>query len=219
MDLKRALLEGSGGTELFFSPFLGREIKFRPVTNWEMDDAMINALDGVEDDKIIKILVNYNLLKLGAKDRIEVDRKSYSELVTYRSIMDAWLCYHAIKDFEEGVTANDLLDSSIEIHELAARVRSVSVAAPERISKFVLSMDGRLLAALHLDMNVPLVNEAWKATRLQVQFINGAMSERYEVKPDGFTEITSDELDEDALRRMVTDLKRHERDFRREPPR
>jgi hypothetical protein len=138
-----------------------------------MDDAMFKALSGVASKTVVNALISMNLGILGIKDKMDIGPSDYADFVKYRREIDYYICYHAIKDFEE-IDEDDLKETSLEIHQMANKIRSMSVSTDDIVEEFIESPEGKKLASIIYRIHVPLVNEAWKATSLQVKFLKRA---------------------------------------------
>jgi len=204
-DLRKLVLEGKNHVEHFFSRSLGTTIKLRPLTAWESDQVMLEALSGIKSRKVVDLLININIASIDMQERVDLTPEEFAEFLKYRRLVDYYTCYHAMKDFSD-ITIEDLFDSTLEIHEMADMVRNMSVANPLEIDEFVTSEDGKLLASLHYVVNVPLTSEAWKLTRLQLNFLNGAY-QAY-IKPEESKKITREFSSEDLEKNPAEVLRR-----------
>jgi len=217
-ELRDLLLEGKNHVELFFSTRLGRAIKIRPLTTWESDRVILDSLRGIKNRKVVDLLINISLGTIGLADRVDLSTDDYADFLEYKRRIDYHTCYHAMKDFED-ITVEDLMDSTLEIHEIADRVRSMSVADPLTIDEFIQTEDGKVLASLHYILHVPLVNEAWKATPIQLLFLNGAYKAM--MGPEEVSGITREYSTRDLQENPAMVLRRffseHERASRKDP--
>jgi hypothetical protein len=96
--LKQLLLEGKSHVESFFSPFLGKSVKIRALTAWELDDCVIKSLASLKSQKVVDLLVNVNLATIGMQDKVSLTPQEYAEFLEYNSRIDFYECYHSMKD-------------------------------------------------------------------------------------------------------------------------
>lgn len=168
-----------------------------------MNSVIIDSLESLQNEKVIKLLINYNLAKIGIGEKVDITPQDYSDFLKYKNLLDYNACYHAMKDFAEyDFSIEDIMDSGLEVSEMAARVRSMSVNNPEKIEKFIATPEGELLAYITYTLRVPLVDEAWKLTPLQVGYLNASRGEKIEgnfVAQEGNVEFTGREISQDDL--------------------
>lgn len=207
MNLRDALLRGIDHEEIFYSPFLGEKVRLRPLTKWELDDCIIEGLKSLEDDVLANMLMRFYVFQLN--DRVGVEKEDLEKLFAFRRNVDIQICLRAIKG--EELDEEVLRNSSLEISEIATIVRKMSVASKSTLRGLMSTEDGKLLATLVLDFNTPITSDAWKATRLQIQFIDGERIERSTNK--NTIVFNDDELNEspDARRRVLDEFARYAR--------
>lgn len=186
--MKELLLRGKNFTQTFFSNFLGEEITIRPLTLWESDQVLVDALKICKSPRMTDLIINMNLARIGLHERLVLQPDEYAQIKTYYNEIDYLTVYHAMKDFHD-IELDDLKDSHLEIHEIANKVRSMTVKHPEEINEFIKSADGKLLATITYTFHVPLASTAWDITPLQLFYMGGAKMEMLE---------PSDELKDEA---------------------
>ena len=159
MSLKELLLAGKSKVDTFFSHFLNREIKVRPLTVSEMDDAMYEASLGLENMQAVDLIARAILNVSGIDPFTKITPEMYAEMLKFRTNVDNYICYHAMKDFDD-ITVADIRGSGLETHDLSRFVMRMSVASPEKITAFIKTPQGQNLLTMHFYLNTPLVDEA-----------------------------------------------------------
>jgi len=209
-SLKQLLLEGKKHVSSFFSYFLSKDVKIRPITAMELDDALIQAAAGIRSREVLDMVVNLTLQITNTEKKKKITPEEYSELLKYRTTVDYWICYHAMKDFED-ISYEDIANSNLEVHDIAIAVRNMSVASSETLYEYVQSVEGKYLMSIHYKLHVPLVNEAWNATNLQLHFL--ALDD---VEFDNSETFSSKDLNDDpetTLMRFLNESRRHAGNF------
>jgi len=142
------------------------------LTSWELEKATLEALRGVTSSNLVEMMVDIGFARLVKDARININADEYVELREHVHRSDVYTCYLAMKDFEPDLKPEDLENGGLETRDLAAFIRRISAAPQESVYEFVKTPDGRSLATIHYELHVPLVSDAWKATRLQLQFLD-----------------------------------------------
>lgn len=175
VDILEAVERGIGKVYTFLD-FTG-PIKYRAITRREHEEATYEALRSCDDDEIAKILVDYSLARY--VPGTDLTTAQYISLRKYQFDLMCNIAHVATKDFQdEDYTVETLEASFVDVIGLAEKVLEASIAPKEEIVKLLKTGSGKLLASIIFKLNVPLVDEAWKMTKLQLNFlINGKLME------------------------------------------
>lgn len=154
-----------------FFDYNGYNIKFRPLTSMEVDDAKGKAY-GYVTPKIAKLIVQLNLGLINGKDKVdEIPPEMYSDIDKFNREINYWIVYHGMKDFmPEDFSIEDVRKMQY-VHKLAKSILSITSADRETVVQIIRTEDGLELAKLIWRYNVPLVKDITELTPLQHQFL------------------------------------------------
>ena len=181
---------GTDCKEYFY--YDGKPLPIRPLSSYELDQALLNAVEGVSP-LIFNSVID---IKLGLKDNkdIELNKNNYKDFIIYYDEVDYWTVYFAIKDFQEedfvfpdyeGKFREDYEDWDPNkpigyyivrkmkyVHEISKDVMNMTTRPPEELVEVLTNAEGKALATLVHQFHQPLNSKAWKLTPLQTHFIH-----------------------------------------------
>lgn len=169
-----------GTKEVFYYDYEGDPLPLRPISSWEMDDALFQALR-FADKKIAEFVVKIKLGLLGKQDEVKIDSTSYAKLKKYYSSIDYWIVYHSMKDFQKeefrkpnylsgmpnGMT---IIRKMRHVHKISDKIMNYSYQPGDVIQEFVRDEDNRLIAKICFYLNQPLA-DIGNMTKLQRDFL------------------------------------------------
>lgn len=179
MKLVDAIMKGTDLHSFFYSKCYG-PIKFRPLNNSEISNVMdrisINASDGAIE------VINSFVFKI--KPKIEATKDALIEASGMYNTLNKWICYHGLKDFQGeewshvddngvpfGIHVLEHPQSYLEINSLAREIMSFTTAEDEKISSFLETEEGKILAKATWNLYYPLSDRIWNLTNVQLKFI------------------------------------------------
>lgn len=184
-DLIEALKKGIDLYSFFYSKYYG-PIKYRPLTNLEISMVLKSSLKG--KSKEMREFIKDMRLKLIPKK--EIDISMLDDVSDVLDIMDAWIVYHAVKDFQEenwqhendgiplGVYLLRSPDSYLEVSRFAEDVMRLSTRPVDEVKSFIKTGAGEILAETTWKLGYPLTDKLWKLTNLQLSFLIESSLER-----------------------------------------
>lgn len=167
-----------GTNEVFYYNYFGEQLPLRPISTFELDECFYNALAFAENE-IAELVVKLKLRLISPKTKIELDNKKYAELQKYYNSLDYWIVFFAMKDFQdEDFTKPEngfprglhFVKTMRDVHKIAKEVLNASYQPKEVIQEIVRSSDGKVIASIVFNLNVPL-SEYSKITNLQRDFL------------------------------------------------
>jgi len=196
MNIVEAVQKGMSGKYIFHDPSFSEPIKYRAITRYEHEMAKIDAMKGCS---LITMQYLADQASLVSKPMEELDEDGILEYRKYVFDMIVNIVYHGTKDFQgEEYTIETIKSSFMDVLELSKAILECSVRPKEEVIELVSNNEGKNLLAIHYQLNVPLVNEAWKLTPLQCDFlVNGKLKEREGKQQAPKGTITQDDLDKD----------------------
>jgi hypothetical protein len=167
-----------GTNEVFYYNYFGEQLPLRPITTIELDDCFYKALR-FADEEIADLVVKLKLRLIKPKTPIKIDNNRYAELQKYYNSLDYWIVYFAMKDFQDEDFAKPidgipnglhLVRKMRDIHKIAKSVLNASYQPREVIRELVMSDDGKVVASIVFNLNIPLTDYA-NMTKLQRDFL------------------------------------------------
>jgi len=219
VNLIEAIKKGINLHSFFYSKVYGA-IKFRPLCNGEVDDVM--RMSTKKKSQEVKRLLTEVRLHRKPND---YDKSVIDEVADTLNEMNVWIVYHAVKDFQPeewqhvdefatplGIYMLKYPESYLEVSAFADEVMSFTVRPTEELTTFLKTKDGTALAEAVWKLKVPITDELWKLTDIQLSFLvqsyNGtsvaATIRRAIEKPPTSRIVTPDEL---ALIRKAEEIK------------
>jgi len=169
----------------------GNPLPIRPISTFERDQALLNALEGISPlifDKVIKVKLNL----LDEDEDFKLDKNNYKDFLLYYNEIDYWTVYYSMKDFQDEEFSmpdyNDefkeisnwkaenpkgyyIIKQMNDVHKIAKDVLTMSDAPIIKLVEVLQNAEGQELAVMIHRFNVPLASAAWKLTPLQTKFI------------------------------------------------
>ena len=167
-----------GTNEKIYYNYFGEQLPLRPITTQELDQCFYKALAFAEQE-IAELVVKFKLRLVKPKTQIDIDNDRYVELQKYYNDIDYWIVFFAMKDFqdedftkpENGIPKGlHLVRKMRNIHLIARTILDASYQPNDVIQEIVRSEDGKILASIVFNLNVPL-SEISKMTKLQRDFL------------------------------------------------
>ena len=167
-----------GINEKFYFNYFGEQLPLRPITTQELDKCFYNAL-AFADEEIAEMVVKFKLRLIKPKTQVKIDNKKYAELQKYHDDIDYWIVFFAMKDFqdedftkpENGIPRGlHLVRKMRNLHLIARSILDASYQPKDVIQEIVRSDDGKVVASIVFNLNVPLA-EFSKLTKLQRDFL------------------------------------------------
>jgi hypothetical protein len=167
-----------GTNEVIYYNYFGEQLPLRPISTFELDDCFYNALK-FADEEIADLVVKIKLRLIKPKTIIEFDNNRYAELQKYYSSIDYWIVFFSMKNFQDEEFAKPidgtpnglhLVRKMRDIHKIARFILDASYQPKEIIREIVTSDDGKVVASIVFNLNVPLTDYS-KMTKLQRDFL------------------------------------------------
>jgi len=179
LNLYEHLMRGHKDVRLYDNPYYPKPIKLRPLFSWEIDEINRIALSkssASTKDYIYKFKV---LRESGKNVEMDYEKYDFEEINFYFDIIDYYICYYSMRDFQDEKLKFDLFCASIMgVHEMAKFVMEISTCPIAQIMEFVVSPSGKELARSLHTYNIPLVKELGQMTYVQRVFLTLAPSPR-----------------------------------------
>ena len=175
-----------------FFNYNGVPFPIRPLSTYELDEAMIRAVEGISPiifDKVVKL----KLRLLEKDENIDLTRENYADFLRYYNEIDYWTVYYSTKDFQNedfqkpdfsAEFEEEFEDWSLKkpkgyyiirkmryIHMIADDIMTMTDQPVSKLTEVLKNSRGRTLATMVHQFHVPLVSEAWKMTPLQTTFL------------------------------------------------
>ena len=190
-DILKYIKLGTDYKEYF--NYKGSSLPIRPLSTYELDQAMENALKGISPlvfDSVIKVKIG-----LINKDQEleDLHPSLYIHFLRYYNELDYWTVYFAMKDFQsekfsmpdfEGEYQDDFKDWDSNkpkgyyivrkmnlVHELSERIFMMTDQPDTQLIEIISNRDGKILATTTHVFNIPLNDKLWKLTPLQTNFL------------------------------------------------
>lgn len=201
VNLVEAIVGGINTKYQYFDPSFSEPITYRAITRWEHEQAHANALEECQNEKVVKLLVGLGWRTITVDDEdSEFSIDDYKEFRMYQFDVMLWVCYYGLKDFQpDNFSIETLKESFVDLKTLSINILDVSVATREQIVEIIENRQGRELAYIIHVLNVPLVDEAWKITPLQLKFHTTLKVSMENPQPKG-VEVTKDMIEKDPQR-------------------
>lgn len=171
-----------GTKEVLYYPYKegGSPLPLRPLSSFELDDCFYRALKEAPN-KVAAFLVDLKLDLIRGEQDVKFSNKTYAELRKYYDLIDYWVVYHAMKDFQDEWFRQPNFETDIpkgfekvkemqEIHKIASFVYDTSFQPKEVIEKIFSDESGREIAYCVFYLKVPLC-EISDLTRLQRSYL------------------------------------------------
>ena len=186
----------------------GCPLPIRPLSTYEMDEILGKIItEGITQKTFNSIYkIKFNLFN--PLEKVKVSQQNYLEYFKYLNIIDYWMVFHSMKDFQDedfskpdySEEFRDEYDDWTEdtpkgfyivrkmkfVHQLAKDIQDMTSQPLAKLSQTLKNKSGKILASMVFTYHLPLVNEAWKLTPLQEDFL-------YYGDPNGPILITDEE--------------------------
>lgn len=182
VDLIDAILRGIKTRAFFYSKYYGA-IEYRPLTLKEVEDCYQKAFKGRSIDAVNFITMHRMGDKITPIQTVELAM----EINSIRSIINSWIVYHAVKDFQPprwrqeqdglplGIHAMQEDACSLEIDAFAAEILELSTSPSDRMDSFLETADGKTLGIATWKLDIPLLENLGDVTELQLKFMSTSL--------------------------------------------
>lgn len=197
-----------GTKEVFYFDYDGEQLPLRPISSFELDESFNNALLNAEDE-IAELVVKIKLSLVDLKSKIDIDNKKFANLKKFYELVDYWIVFFAMKDFQDedftkpdGIFPsgfNNILKMK-HVHDIAKKILNFSYQPKEVIQEIVKNEEGKIIASIVFNLNVPLA-EYSKLTKLQRDFL---ILSKFSTKTEHVISKTGDKADlRDILKGVI----------------
>jgi hypothetical protein len=181
-DLIDAILDGVKVRSFFYSQYYGA-LEYRPLTLKETEECYSRALEG-RSMEATNFITTYRLG--GPMDGLKTVELAM-EVNSIRSVVNAWIVYHAVKDFQPprwrqvkdglplGIQALHEDACCLEIDTFARQVLALSVCPRGRMESFLKTGDGKVIGTAIWKLDMPLVQNLGDLTELQLSFLSTSL--------------------------------------------
>jgi len=186
VNILSIVAEGKKHRDFFF--FSGYEEPFclRPLTVDESDKSFSIPLGDCRSKKTADLIIRLNLKRIDWSAEVNPEEINYGDLKLFLDEVDYWTAYFGVKEDQPDKFSAinpktrkpygyEAIKKIICVHEIADKVREINGLTPEKketIEYFVKSIDGKYLAKCVWRFNIPITDAAWKATPLQIEFMD-----------------------------------------------
>ena len=195
VDLVDAISRGIEARYTFLDPSFSEPIVYRAITRWEHEQAHANALSDCKNNRIVKLLVG-----MGWKQDVDDDGmtiEEYKELRMYQFDVLLWISYFGLRDFQSpSFSIETLKKSYVDVRALSVEIINVSIARQDEIVATLKTPGGVSLARIVHRLMIPLTNEAWKLTPLQLEYTILSRNYLDNPQPKG-VQVTADQMEQD----------------------
>lgn len=167
-----------GTSEVFYYNYNGEQLPLRPISSFELDESFNNALIHANNE-IAELVVKLKLSLIDIKTDIKIDNEKFAELKRFYELVDYWIVYQSMKDFQDEdftkpdgklpIGFKEVLKMS-NVHDIAKKILGYSYQPKEVIQEIVKNEEGKIIASIVFNLNVPLA-EFSKLTKLQRDFL------------------------------------------------
>ena len=173
-----------GTSEIIYYPYNHGEepLPLRPISSWELDDCFYKALENASG-KVADLVIDLRLGLIDGKRDINVSDDGYKQLTQFYDIVNFWVVYYSMKDFQEDWFSKPnykqpdehpkgfyAIRQMSEIHEIADFVMSASFRPKDVIKEIFKDNYGREVAYCMYYLNIPLADFK-NLTRLQREYL------------------------------------------------
>ena len=196
VDIVEAVQKGMSGKYLFHDPSFSEPIFYRAITRYEHEMAKFDAMEYCSKP-VMEYLADQASFNIDPISEKELTEDQIREYMMYMFDMLVNIVYYGTRDFQPvDYEKQTIKDSFMDVRNLALEILQVSVRKKEEVIALINTSEGKNLLGIHYHLNVPLTDEAWKLTPLQVDFlVHGKIKE---TKPASTAAtISQEDLDKD----------------------
>lgn len=187
-----------GTDEVFYYPYShGQEpLPLRPLSSVEEDDCFYKALEG-SPRKIAEFVVKIRTQTIKPQANIDLDNKALAKLQKFHDLIDYWVVYHAMKDFQDDEFQYPAFNEPEEypkgfyavrkmndVHKIANKVLNASDQPKDVIKETIETPSGKEAAIIFHYFNQPLAKKIGDLTKAQKKFIIYSKGELKKMKKD-----------------------------------
>ena len=167
-----------GTKEVFYFDYNGEQLPLRPISSYELDQCFYYSLI-FADSEVSDFVIKLKLGIINPQAKIDIDNSKYAEIKKYFDSLDYWIVYYGMKDFQDFDFQKETnkIPNGIEIvkemdfvHEISSEILSYSYQPKEVIKEIIKDEEGKLIATVVFNLNVPLSDFA-SMTKLQRDFL------------------------------------------------
>jgi len=171
-----------GINEVIYFNYNGEKLPLRPISSYELDQCFYNALKGAKKETA-EIFFKLKMDIIKGSQEITYDNNLLAELRNYFDNLDYWVVYYGMKDFQDDSFSFDDIKTMQHVHEMARHIYGASYQPKEIIEEIIRDKEGRHVATIVFNLNVPL-GELSKLTKLQRDFlILSKLEKQKRIKP------------------------------------
>ena len=186
-----------GTSEVLYYPYNnGREpLPLRPLSSFELDQSLFNSLMDAPE-KIASLVINLRLKFIKPSQEINVSDEGYAKLQKFYNLVDYWVVYFAMKDFQDDwfktpdFEKYDFTPKGFgyvkkmkEIHEIGEFVLNASIQPVEVIKEILEDEYGKEIGYMVYYLNQPLA-QIKDLTKLQKYYLIHSKGVTRKVKPN-----------------------------------
>jgi len=181
-----------GINEVIYFNYNGEKIPLRPISSYELDQCFYKALKNA-DKKTAEIFLKLKMGIIKGSQKITYDNNLLAELRNYFDNLDYWVVYYGMKDFQDDSFSIEDVKKMQHVHEIATRIYGSSYQTKEIIEEIIKDKEGRHIATIVFNLNVPL-NELSKLTKLQRDFLILSKLDKQQPRKDHSLSKTGDTM-------------------------
>lgn len=177
-DLIDAILGGIKTRSFFYSKYYGA-IEYRPLTLKEVEECHARSFPGRS-----MAAVNFITAHRFNEKATPIETVALAlEVNQIRSDINAWIVYHAVKDFQPprwrqenngfplGIHALHEDACTLEIDDFAREVLNLSVCPSGKMESFLKTKDGKTVGMATWKLDMPIIENLGDITELQLEFL------------------------------------------------
>jgi len=190
-DILKYIKLGTNAKEWF--NYDGQHLPIRPLSSYELDEIMLKVIREGITQKIYESVYKVKMNLIDPSEKIKLDLEDYKEFFYYFNLIDYWIVYYSMKDFQpeefsvpdyERKFENDFDDWTYKnpkgyyivkkmkfVHQIARDIMTITSQPLIKLRGVLSNNRGKMLASLVYVFHQPLSSEAWKLTPLQEDFL------------------------------------------------
>jgi len=154
----------------------------RPLTSYELDKAEREGYKFV-DSNLAKLIMRIRLGDVALTQELgAMPPQLFTAVDHYYKEVDYWIVFYSMKDFQSKHFNIEDVRKMRYVHDMAMKILGMSSSNDRKIVETIRTPEGKKLAKLIFEFNVPITDEVWKITPLQYSFCdiaNNGVSKNY----------------------------------------
>ena len=190
-DILKYIKLGTSTKEWF--NYDGQPLPIRPLSSYEIDEIMLKVLQEGITQQIYESVYRVKMNLIDPMEEVKLDLKDYKEFFYYYNIIDYWIVYYSMKDFQPEEFSQPDYDEEFKndyddwkennpkgyyivrkmkyVHRIENDIMSMTSQPLIKIGQVLKNDRGKILASMVYTFHHPLSSEAWKITPLQEDFL------------------------------------------------